>query len=86
MILKVSYFSFRLLQLRVVVCFLLLGGGRVVNLFIPMVYRDIGENYSVNFLSLFYCKLQIMFYWCCPGYGFGDEKYHMHFYNSNSGF
>ena len=36
----------RLLQLRVVACFLLLGGGRVVNLFIPMVYRDI-----VNYLT-----------------------------------
>ncbi|XP_028394776.1 ATP-binding cassette sub-family B member 6, mitochondrial-like isoform X2 [Dendronephthya gigantea] len=36
----------RTLQLRVVVCFLLLAGGRAVNLFIPLVYRDI-----VNYLT-----------------------------------
>ena len=35
-----------LLQLRVVVCFLLLGGGRAVNVFVPIYYK-----YIVNALS-----------------------------------
>lgn len=35
--------------MRVVICFLLLGAGRVVNLFIPLIYRNIGKrNQGMN--------------------------------------
>ena len=40
----------RVLQLKVVVCFLILGAGRAVNVLVPYTYKIIGEFHK-NFIA-----------------------------------
>ena len=44
-------FVARCLQVKVVVCFLILGAGRAVNVLVPYMYKIIGES---NFISQFH--------------------------------
>ena len=55
----------RLLQIRVLVCFTLLAGGRVINLFIPIIYREIGNVCGLSVISqIFHCIRELVFMTC----------------------
>ena len=50
-------FVYRGLQVKVVVCFLLLGAGRAVNVLVPYMYKIIGEfHYYFVWMILFWVK------------------------------
>ena len=44
--------NFRLLQLRVIFCFLLLGLGRALNVLVPYTYKLIGIIFFLSFASV----------------------------------
>lgn len=46
-----------LLQFHVLICIVCLIGGRVVNLFIPVLYKNIGQYFVVSFFRLFHSFL-----------------------------
>ena len=42
------------LQLRVLVCFLLLGAGRVANVYVPLLYKMLGKRFLKDISNVYY--------------------------------